>query len=173
MNVENLNKINQTGNSSIITYDDIQTRNLNSIRIGNYCGKYLTYYNNVFIGDKAGLIANDVENSIMIGYNAGDKIYTGNNLIIIGYNTNPNPIHSNSITIGNNYTDNSSISIGIDNYNIGSSNVIIGFKNSNIGNNLMSLGNNLLNKGSKVFFHNGLDNPDYTNIEYNSNLNLI
>ena len=173
MNVENLNKINQSGNYTIITYDDIQTRNLNSIRIGNYCGKYLTFYDNVFIGDRAGFNANEVEQSILIGYNAGDNINSGSNLIIIGQNNNSNPVNSNSITIGNNYTEHSSISIGIDNYNFGNSNVIIGFNSSNIGNNLISLGNNVINKGSKIFFHNGLKYSNYTNIEFNSNFNLF
>ena len=65
---DGLNKIVQSGNSSILTYDDIQTRALDSIRIGNFCGKFLNLTNNVFIGDKAGLISTDVEKSILIGH---------------------------------------------------------------------------------------------------------
>ena len=171
MSLDGLNKINQTGNSSILTYDDIQTRTLNSIRIGNSCGKFLNLYNNVFIGDKAGLTSIDVEKSVFLGHNAGDNIKAGNKLIIIGYNYNSNT--SNSITIGDNYTSTLSTSIGYNNYNYGNSNVIIGYNSSNLGNNIFTIGNDINVKSSKVYFHNGLNDNKLTNIEFNSNFNLL
>jgi len=169
---DSFNKINQTGNSSILTYDDIQTRSLDSIRIGNFCGKFLNLFNNVFIGDTAGLIAKDVENSILIGHNAGDNITNGNKVIIIGYNYN-NSNYNNSITIGENYTESYSTSIGNNNFNYGQSNVIIGYNSSNIGNNLFTIGNDLIIKASKVFYHNGFNDPSLTNISFNPKLNLF
>ena len=74
MNNESFNKITPTGTTSILTYNDIQTRDFNSIRIGTYCGKFINKYNNVFIGDKAGRNSLDVENSIFLGYNAGENL---------------------------------------------------------------------------------------------------
>jgi hypothetical protein len=169
---DGLNKIVQSGNSSILTYDDIQTRALDSIRIGNFCGKFLNLTNNVFIGDKAGLISTDVEKSILIGHNAGDNITNGNNLIVIGYNTNSNN-SSNSISIGSNYSSTLTTSIGINNYNYGSSNVIIGYNSCNYGNNIFSIGNNLNVNSFNVYYHNGFFDPNLTNITTNSYLNLF
>ena len=168
---DGLNKIIQSGNSSILTYDDIQTRTLDSIRIGNYCGKFLNLYNNVFIGYKAGLIATNVENSILIGHNAGDNINNGNNVIIIGYNNNSNSC--NSISIGDNYSSTLTTSIGKNNYNYGNSNVIIGYNSSNFGNNLFSIGNNIDVKALNVYFHNGFFDPNLINITVNPYLNLL
>ena len=171
MNADGLNKINQTGNSSIITYDDVQTRTLDSIRIGNSCGKFLNSYNNVFIGNKAGLESINVEKSIFLGYNAGENIVNGNKVIIIGYNYNNE--NDDSITIGDNYTASQSTTIGKNNYNYGKSNVIIGYNSYNYGNNLFTIGNDLILKSSKVFFHNGLKDDNLNNISFNNNLNLL
>ena len=57
MSADGLSKISPSGNTSILTYNDIQTRAFNSIRIGNYSGRTLKYNNNVFIGETAGLNA--------------------------------------------------------------------------------------------------------------------
>ena len=54
MSTDNFNKIFPSGNTNILTYDDIKTRALNSIRIGTYSGRTLKYHNNIFIGDKSG-----------------------------------------------------------------------------------------------------------------------
>jgi len=51
---DSLNKITPSGYTSIITYNDIQTRSLDSVRIGSFSGRFLKYFNNVFIGDKSG-----------------------------------------------------------------------------------------------------------------------
>ena len=120
MSADSLSKISPSGNSSILTYNDIQTRALDSIRIGNFCGRTLKFNNNVFIGEKAGLNSFEVENSVFLGYNAGANIINGNRNIIIGYNYNSddNPL-SNSITIGESYTSSSSTTIGNNNYNYG------------------------------------------------------
>jgi hypothetical protein len=168
---DGLNKIIQSGNSSILTYDDIQTRTLDSIRIGNYCGKYLNLYNNVFIGYRAGEIATNVENSILIGHNAGDNINNGDNVIIVGYNYNSNSC--NSISIGDNYSSTLTTSIGKNNYNYGISNVIIGYNSSNYGTNLFSIGNNIEIKAFNVYYHNGFFDPFLTNITVNPILNLF
>ena len=178
MSADSLSKISPSGNSSILTYNDIQTRALDSIRIGNFCGRTLKFNNNVFIGEKAGLNSFEVENSVFLGYNAGANIINGNRNIIIGYNYNSdnNPL-SNSITIGESYTSSSSTTIGNNNYNYGNSNVILGFYSSNIGTNLFTIGNNLIVKSLNVFYDNGLNTPNlshystiYSNI-YNSKTN--
>ena len=151
---DSLNKITPAGTTSILTYDDIQTRSYDSIRIGSLCGKYLSYINNVFIGFKAGRLANQVENSIYLGYNAGELLPSGFQNIIIGNNQNFNNNLNNSTTIGINYNTSRTTTIGYYNSNIGSSNTIIGFNNSNYGSNLLTLGNFNSNQNSLIFFHN-------------------
>jgi len=170
-NTDNLNKINQLGNTSIITYNDVQTRALDSVRVGKYCGKNLQKNNNVFIGERAGFNALNVENSVFIGYNAGENIYNGFKNIIIGHNIN-NDIN-NSISIGDNYTSTNSASIGNFNYNFGENNVIVGNNNCNFGNNFLSIGNNNINKAANIFFHNGFKNSNLTNIFFNESYNFF
>ena len=166
-----LNKINPSGNTSIITYNDVQTRALDSVRIGKFCGKNLQNFNNVFVGDHAGFNSVNVENSIFVGYNAGENIVNGNKNIIIGYNYNDNI--SNSINIGDNYTSTNSASIGNNNYNFGESNILIGYNNCNFGNNFLTIGNNINNKASKIFFHNGFKDNNLTNIFFNESYNFF
>ena len=169
---DSLNKITPAGTTSILTYDDIQTRSYDSIRIGSFCGKYLSYNNNVFIGFKAGRLANQVENSVYLGYNAGELLPSGYQNIIIGNNQNFTNNLNNSTTIGNNYNTSRSTAIGYFNSNIGTSNTIIGFNNSNYGSNLLTIGNYNSNQNSLIFFHNGF--PDNNPIiSFNSNHNFI
>ena len=166
-----LNKINPSGNTSIITYNDVLTRALDTVRIGKFCGKNLQNFNNVFVGDHAGFNSINVENSIFLGYNAGENIVNGNKNIIIGYNYNDNI--SNSINIGDNYTSTNSASIGNYNYNFGENNVLIGYNNCNLGNNFLTIGNNITNKASKFLFYNGFKDSNLTNIFYNESYNFF
>ena len=117
MSADSLSKISASGNTSILTYNDIQTRSLDSVRIGNYCGRTLKYANNVFIGENAGYNAYEVENSILLGYRAGSNLVNGDRNIIIGYNLNGGNT-SNLINIGDNYTSSTSTTIGHHNENM-------------------------------------------------------
>jgi len=164
-NANSFNRIIPSGNTNILTYDDIKTRTFDSIRIGTYCGKNLKSFNNIFIGKEAGLNSFEVENSILLGSTAGANLINGNKNIIIGYNYCGDTT-SNLINIGDNYTSSTSTTIGYYNENIGISNIIVGYYSSNLGNNLYTIGNNLIIKSSSVFYHNGLIDPTLKNLTY-------
>ena len=165
MNADSFNRIIPSGNTNILTYDDIKTRAFDSVCIGTYCGKNLKFFNNVFIGKEAGLNATEVENSILLGAKAGANLVNGNKNIIIGYNYCGDTT-SNLINIGDNYTSSTSTTIGYYNENIGISNIIIGYHSSNLGANLYTIGNNLIVKSQSIFYHNGLPDPTLKNLTY-------
>ena len=166
MSADSFNRIIPSGNTNILTYDDIKTRAFDSIRIGTFCAKNLKFFNNVFIGKEAGYSAFEVENSILLGSKAGSNLINGNKNIIIGYNYCGDTT-SNLINIGDNYTSSSSTSIGYFNENIGLSNTIIGYYSSNLGTNLYTIGNNLIVKSASVFYHNGFNDPTLKTLTYN------
>lgn len=172
-----MSKILPTGEVLFSIYDDILTRSLDSVRIGRECGKKLEAFNNVFIGKRAGYLAKYSSDCVYIGFNAGKNIANGNSNIIIGYDSIEKDIN-NVISIGNNnYTDDSSISIGYNNQNIGLNNISLGYNNINNGINIYSFGNNNNVQNIDVQYNNLLNNfldmkTIYTNI-YNSKNNIL
>ena len=83
MSADSFNRIIPSGNTNILTYDDIKTRAFDSIRIGTYCAKNLNAINNIFIGKESGYNSVAVENSILLGYNAGSNLVNGNKILLL------------------------------------------------------------------------------------------
>lgn len=170
-----MNKITPDKNIKIEIFDDFSLFSLNNITIGQYAAKIIQGSNNVILGNNAGKIAVEVNNSIFLGINSGTNISSGNSNISIGddyinLNNIDNSINiglnnvinkNNSITIGNNLINNDN------NLNIGYSNSQININNSNISINDLNIGDII-----RFGFNNSKFNDGINIGNYNSNINI-
>jgi len=170
---------------------DFSVFSLNNTVIGQYAGKIIKGNDNLIIGNNAGKIGIDINNSIFLGANSGTKL-TGServisigdenskfrvlkNIVNIGYDNNINE-SSNFIKITNDRplitTNNiglqnkgfSEVSIGNYNSNLNSS-INIGTSNISLINNSITIGNNL-NNNFNLNIDNVLCSSNFNNNEY-------
>ena len=108
-----MNKIGPDGTSSTSVFNDFSIFSLNNINIGQYAGKIIQGSNNTILGQNAGIMALDVNDNILLGFNSGSLIKSGNSNISIGNDNTLLPEINNCINIGDNYINSTnSITIG-------------------------------------------------------------
>jgi len=107
-----MSKIGPDGVVKSDIFNDFALFSLNNITIGQYAAKILQGSNNAILGNNAGLIAVNVNNSVYLGFEAGLNLKNGDNNIIIGADNAQEPLIDNSINIGYNNISNSTITIG-------------------------------------------------------------
>lgn len=168
-----MNKIGPDGTSSTTVFNDFSLFSLNNINIGQYAGKIIQGSNNTILGQNAGIIGLEVNDNILFGFNSGSLIKSGNSNISIGNDNTLLPHIDNCINIGDNYINSTnSITIG---YNvINDSSINIGYdksqlklNNSNINLNQIEIGN-IINLG----FNNHLNSNTISIGNHNNNINI-
>ena len=169
-----MSKILPSGDTKSTVCNDIITKTLQSIRIGQQAGTSLKDIRNIIIGVNAGYSVNYINNCIFIGNSAGKTVKSGAFNIIIGKNYNDNNINS-IITIGNNNSNkDDSVILGTENINRNNSNFLIGNNNYINGLNNYILGNNiyLINNNNIIYGNNYIINGN-NNLCIGNGINII
>ena len=167
-----MSKILPSGQTKSTVYYDIQTKSLNSIRIGNEAGKALKDINNIIIGKDAGYSANYLNNSILLGNSTGYNIKSGHFNIIVG-NNYTNITNNYILSIGyNNYTNNNSLIIGTSNINCNLSNIILGNKNIIYNDCNFIIGNNIISSNYNIIYGNNYTINGSNNICMGNAINI-
>jgi len=181
------NILNQsfTNSTNLNSLNDISTRDLETVSIGESAGKNATGNNNIFIGNKVAFDAEEIYDSIFIGYKTGydviqckGNVYIGSeNATLSSGTTNYNTVTGTKSFITINNSDYNTI-FG---YNNANSNINCSFNSffgNELGNNLKRCYNNIsIGKNNFNNIENGLKNiiiGNNNNIELlNSNNNII
>lgn len=167
-----MSKIGPDGVVKSDIFSDFAIFSLDNITIGQYAAKILQGSNNVILGNNAGLIAVDVNNSIYLGFDAGINVKNGDNNISIGDDNAQEPIINNSINIGYNNISNSTITIG--NHLTNDSFINIGTEKTQIkvGNSNILLNEIQISDAINLGFNNQLSLNSLNIGNYNSNINI-
>lgn len=170
-----MSKILPQGTTISTVCNDVITKTLESIRIGQQAAPALSDLYNIIIGVNAGYSVNYVNNCIFFGFNSGNGIKTGSFNIIFGNNYNNSNYVNFITTIGydNLNYDKSSI-IGTSNTIIGTSNYIIGYNNKIIGKDNYIIGNDLyITRDNNILYGNKYNINGINNICLGYGINII
>jgi hypothetical protein len=170
-----MSKILPQGTTISTVCNDVITKTLESIRIGQQAGPALNDLYNIIIGVNAGYSVNYVNNCIFFGYNSGKGIKTGSFNIIFGNNYNNSNYVNFITTIGyDNYNYDKSSVIGTSNVVYGTSNYTIGYNNKIIGENNYLIGNDLyISSNNNILYGNNYNIKGVNNICLGYGVNIL